>query len=127
MSKEIISTNKAPGAVGPYSQGVRVGNLIFTSGQIAIDPETGELVKGDIKEQARQVLCNIEAVLNAAGSGLDKVIKATVFINDMNKFGEVNEVYASFFKGDYPARSCVEVSRLPKDVAVEIETIALAE
>ncbi|MDI6705784.1 MAG: RidA family protein [Bacillota bacterium] len=127
MSKEIISTSKAPGAVGPYSQGVKVGNLIFTSGQIAINPETGELVKGDIKEQTRQVLRNLEAVLNAAGSGLDKVIKATVFINDMAKFGEVNEVYASFFEGDYPARSCVEVSRLPKDVAVEIETIAVVE
>ncbi|MBA1335265.1 MAG: 2-iminobutanoate/2-iminopropanoate deaminase [Firmicutes bacterium] len=127
MSKEIISTSKAPGAVGPYSQGVKVGNLIFTSGQIAINPETGELVKGDIKEQTRQVLHNLEAVLNAAGSGLDKVIKATVFINDMAKFGEVNEVYASFFEGDYPARSCVEVSRLPKDVAVEIETIAVVE
>jgi 2-iminobutanoate/2-iminopropanoate deaminase len=127
MKKEVVSTTKAPGAVGPYSQAIKVGNLVFTSGQIAINPQTGELVKGDIKEQTRQVLENVKAVLEAAGSGLDKVVKATVFINDMDKFGEVNEVYASFFEGDYPARSCVEVARLPKDVAVEIETVAIVE
>ena len=127
MKKEIISTQKAPAAIGPYSQATKVGNFIFTSGQIPINPETGELVKGDIKEQARQVLENLKAVLEAAGSGLDKVVKTTVFINDMNRFGDVNEVYASFFTGNFPARSCVEVSRLPKDVAVEIEAIAIVE
>jgi 2-iminobutanoate/2-iminopropanoate deaminase len=127
MRKEIVSTNKAPGAIGPYSQAVKVGNLLFTSGQIAIDPKTGELVEGDIKVQTKQVLENLKAVLEAAGSGLDKVVKTTVFINDMDKFGDVNGVYSSFFSGDYPARSCVQVARLPKDVAVEIECVAVVD
>lgn len=127
MAKEIISTSKAPAAIGPYSQATKTGNFVFTSGQIPINPETGELVKGDIKEQTRQVLENLKAVLEAAGSRLDKVVKTTVFINDMNRFGDVNEVYASFFTGDYPGRSCVEVARLPKDVAVEIEAVAIVE
>lgn len=127
MPREVISTDKAPAAIGPYSQAIKAGNFVFTSGQIPINPQTGELVKGDIKEQARQVLENLKAVLEAAGSGLDKVVKTTVFINDMGKFADVNEVYASYFTGDFPARSCVEVSRLPKDVAVEIEAVAIVE
>jgi len=94
MAKEIISTKEAPAAIGPYSQATKAGNFVFTSGQIAINPETGELVKGDIKDQTRQVLKNLKAVLEAAGSGLDKVIKTTVFINDMDRFGDVNEVYS---------------------------------
>ncbi len=125
MAKEVISTTKAPAAVGPYSQAVKAGDFVFTSGQIPINPETGELVKGDIRGQTRQVLQNLKAVLEAAGTGLDKVVKTTVFINDMDRFGDVNEVYASFFAGDFPGRSCVEVARLPKDVAVEIEAVAL--
>jgi 2-iminobutanoate/2-iminopropanoate deaminase len=127
MQKEVIATKNAPGAIGPYSQAVKVGNLLFTSGQIAMDPTTGELIAGDIKEQTRQVLENLKAILEAAGSGLDKVIKTTVFINDMDKFSDVNGVYSSFFSGDYPARSCVQVARLPKDVAVEIECVALVD
>lgn len=122
--KEIIKTDSAPAAIGPYSQAVKTGNLLFVSGQIALDPETMELVSDDVQEQTRQALKNIKAVLEAAGSGLDKVVKATVFISDMDEFGRVNEVYAEFFKEDPPARACVEVSRLPKDVKVEIEVIA---
>lgn len=125
MTKEIISTDKAPAAIGPYSQAVRYGNLVFISGQIPINPLTGEVVPGDSKSQATQVLKNLEAVLEAAGSSLDKVVKTTVFIKDMNEFGPVNDVYAGFFKSRQPARSTVEVARLPRDVKVEIEAIAV--
>ncbi|MBR4513582.1 MAG: RidA family protein [Lachnospiraceae bacterium] len=124
MTKQIISTDKAPQAIGPYSQAVRVGDMIYTSGMIPIIPETGELETGDIKAQAKQAIGNLIALLEAAGSGADKVIKTTVFIKDMNDFAAVNEVYSTFFKEDCPARSCVEVARLPKDVLIEIECVA---
>ena len=124
MDRKIISTDKAPAAIGPYSQAVEVNGLIYTSGMIPVIPETGEIVEG-IENQARQALTNVKSLLEAAGSSMDKVIKTTVFIKDMNDFARVNEVYAGFFKGDYPARSCVEVARLPKDVLIEMEAVAL--
>ena len=124
MQKEIIATNKAPAAIGPYSQAVKIGELVFVAGQIPIDPASGEVVNGDIQSQTRQALKNVEAVITAAGSSLDKVIKTTVFITSMDDFSLVNEIYAEFFSTFAPARACVEVSRLPKDVNVEIEAIA---
>lgn len=124
MKKEIVSTKNAPGAVGPYSQAVKCDNMVYTAGQIALDPVTGQMVEGGIKEQTHQVFANLKAVLEAAGTSLENVVKTTVFIVDMDKFGEVNEVYASYFTGDFPARSCVEVSRLPKGALVEIEVVA---
>ena len=125
MTKNIISTDKAPAAIGPYSQAIEVNGIIYTSGVIPINPATGELVTGDIKEQANQAIGNLEALLKEAGSDTDNVIKTTVFIKDMNDFAAVNEVYASYFTKDFPARSCVEVARLPKDVLIEIEAIAI--
>ena len=122
--KKIISTDKAPQAIGPYSQAIEVNGMIFTSGVIPINPATGELVTGSIEEQAEQAIGNLAALLEASGSGTDKVIKTTVFIKDMNDFGKVNEIYAKYFNKDFPARSCVEVARLPKDVLIEIEAIA---
>lgn len=122
--KKIISTDKAPAAIGPYSQAVEVGNLVFTSGVIPIVPATGELVEGGINEQAKQAIGNLAELLKAAGTSTEKVIKTTVFIKDMNDFGKINEIYAQYFTGDFPARSCVEVARLPKDVLIEIEAIA---
>ncbi len=123
MQKEIISTNNAPSAIGPYSQGVKIGDMVFTSGQIPVNPATGELVT-EIKAATRQSLENVKGVLEAAGSSLDKAIKVVVFIKDMNDFGQVNEVYGEYFKENPPARSCVEVARLPKDCVIEIEAIA---
>lgn len=123
MEKKVISTDKAPAAIGPYSQAIEAGGIIYTSGMIPVIPETGEIVSG-IEEQARQALTNVRSLLESAGSGMDKVIKTTVFIKDMNDFAKVNEVYAGFFSGTYPARSCVEVARLPKDVLIEVEAIA---
>lgn len=123
--KEIISTQKAPAAIGPYSQAVVVGNMIYTSGMIPIIPETGELEAGDITAQARQAISNLIALLEEAGSDAQSVVKTTVFIKDMNDFAKVNEVYATFFTDQYPARSCVEVARLPKDVLIEIEAVAI--
>ncbi len=123
--KEIISTDKAPAAIGPYSQAVAVGNMIYTSGMIPIVPETGALCTGDIKAQAKQAIGNLIALLEAAGSDAAHVVKTTVFIKDMNDFASVNEVYSTFFASECPARSCVEVARLPKDVLIEIECIAL--
>lgn len=125
MNKTIISTNKAPAAIGPYSQAVAVGDMIFTSGVIPIIPETGELETGDIKAQAKQAIGNLINLLEAAGASADSVVKTTVFIKDMNDFAAINEVYATFFTDNYPARSCVEVARLPKDVLIEIEAVAL--
>lgn len=125
MTKQIVSTEKAPAAVGPYSQAINTGPLVFVSGQIPFDPATGEIVPGDVQDQTRQSLKNVREVLLAAGSSMDKIVKATVFITDMNDFPRVNEVYAEFFPENPPARACVEVSRLPKDVKVEIEAIAL--
>ncbi|ENL9967742.1 TPA: RidA family protein [Listeria monocytogenes] len=125
MAKEIIQTSSAPKALGPYSQAVKVNGLIFTSGQLGINPETGELADGTTK-QAEQAFKNIAAVLAEAGSGLDKIIKATVFFKDLNEFKAVNEVYATFFSSDFPARSAFQVARLPLDAAIEIEVIAEA-
>ena len=123
--KTVISTPTAPAAIGPYSQAIAVGDMIYTSGMIPIIPETGELETGDIKAQARQAIGNLIALLNEAGSSADSVVKTTVFIKNMDDFAAVNEVYATFFKENCPARSCVEVARLPKDVLIEIEAIAL--
>ncbi len=123
--KQAINTDKAPAAIGPYSQAIQTGNLIFTSGQIPIDPETGEVVSGGIKEQAMQVFENLNAVLNASGADLADVIKTTVYIKDMNDFPTVNSVYDLWIPEPYPARSCVEVSRLPKDVLIEVEAVAV--
>ena len=122
---QVISTDKAPSAVGPYSQAISANGFIFVSGQIAIDPANGQIVEGSTADQTRQVLKNLKAVLESSGSGMDKVVKATVFIKDMNQFQAMNEVYAEFFTQNEPARACVEVSRLPKDVLVEIDAIAL--
>lgn len=124
MKKEIVSTKKAPGAVGPYSQAVKCGNMVYTAGQIALNPGTGKMVEGGVKEQTHQVFANLKAVLEASGTSLENVVKTTVFITDMGKFGDVNEVYAEYFTGDFPARSCIEVGRLPKDALVEIEVVA---
>ena len=122
--KEIIATDKAPAAIGPYSQAVKVGNLLFTSGMIPIDPATNTLVEGGIEVHAERALENVKNLLEASGSSLDKVVKTVVFIKDMNDFAKVNEIYAKYFTENYPARSCVEVARLPKDVLIEIEAIA---
>ena len=122
--KKIISTPKAPAAIGPYSQAIEFNNMIFTSGVIPIDPATNTLVEGDITVQAKQAIGNLAALLVEAGSSTDNVIKTTVFIKDMNDFAKVNEIYAQYFSKDCPARSCVEVARLPKDVLIEIEAIA---
>ncbi len=119
----VISTKNAPGAIGPYSQCKVVGGLVFTSGQIPIDPATGDM-PATIAEQTRQALCNVKAILQAAGTDMDKVIKATVFLDNMEDFVAMNEVYATFFSGDYPCRSAVEVAKLPKGALVEIEVIA---
>lgn len=127
MSKEIVSTDRAPAAVGPYSQAVRTGNLVYTAGQIPLDPATGKMVEGDVQAQVEQALGNLQAVLEAAGSGLEQVIKTTVFLQNMDDFADMNEVYARFFSGDPPARSAVEVARLPLGALVEIEAVALRE
>ncbi len=116
---------KAPAAIGPYSQAVKSGNLLITSGQIPLDPASGQVVDGDISIQTTRVMDNLVEVLAAGGATLDHVIKTTCFLNDMNDFTEFNEVYQTYFKGDAPARSCVAVDRLPKDVLVEIEAIAI--
>ncbi len=127
MEKMIINTPKAPAAIGPYSQAVRVGNLLYTSGVIPIHPGTGNVVEGGVEAQTRQVLDNLKALVEDAGGRLETVIKTTVFIKDMNQFGKINEIYASYFTEKQPARSTVEVARLPKDVLVEIECIAIVE
>ena len=122
--KEIISTANAPAAIGPYSQAVKAGDLLFISGQIPLDPATGAVVEGDITVQTRRVLDNVKAILNEAGADFSKVVKTTVFLRDMNDFVPMNRVYAEYYSENCPARSAVQVARLPKDVAVEIETIA---
>ena len=124
MKQQVISTTKAPAAIGPYSQAIRVGNLVYTSGQIPIDPATGALVEGGIKEQTRQSLLNVQAILAEAGLSLSDVVKTTVFMADMNDFAEMNAVYAEFFEQPYPARSAVAVKSLPKGALVEIEVVA---
>ena len=123
--KEIVATNKAPQAIGPYSPPVVVGNMIFTSGMIPIVPETGEVLEGDITAQATQAIGNLIALLKEVGASAESVVKTTVFIKNMDDFAEVNAVYATFFKNNFPARSCVEVARLPKDVLIEIEAVAV--
>lgn len=124
--KEIIQTEHAPNAIGPYSQAVKANGLIFASGQIPIDPQTGQFVPGGVAEQTEQVLKNLAAVLEAAGSGLDRIVKTTVFLADMQEFGAMNEVYGKFFKESPPARATVEAAGLPRAARVEIEAIALA-
>jgi 2-iminobutanoate/2-iminopropanoate deaminase len=125
MTINFISTDKAPAAIGPYSQGTKAGNVIFTSGQLPIIPETGELIKDDIKKATKQSLSNVLSVVEAAGGKLTDIAKVNVYIKDMEDFPKVNEVYEEFFKDHKPARSCVEVSRLPKDANIEIEAIAV--
>lgn len=122
--KKIILTEKAPQAIGPYSQAIEANGFLFTSGVIPIVPETGQLVTGTVEEQAEQAIGNLAALLNASGISLDNVVKTTVFIKNMDDFVKVNEVYAKYFTKEFPARSCVEVARLPKDVLIEIEAIA---
>ena len=121
----VISTDKAPAAIGPYSQAIEVNGMIYTSGMIPIDPSTGELVTGSVEAQAEQAISNLEALLAASGSSIEKVVKTVVFISNMDDFGKINEVYAKHFKEPYPARSCVQIARLPKDVAIEIEVVAV--
>ncbi|MBM6681149.1 RidA family protein [Pseudoflavonifractor capillosus] len=122
--KQVIHTDSAPAAIGPYSQAIQIGDLLFVSGQVPIDPSTGAIVEGDIKAQAQQSLNNLKAILNAAGTNMGAVVKTTVFLADMNDFAAMNEVYAQFFQEPFPARSAVQVGRLPKDAKVEIEAIA---
>ena len=123
MVKTVINTKNAPEALGPYSQAIKIGDMIFTSGQIPINPETKELVT-EIKKATKQSLTNIKNILEEAGTSMDKVVKTTVFVKDLNDFATVNEVYATFFEGEPPARSCVQVAKLPLDAPVEIEVIA---
>lgn len=125
MQKEIIYTSKAPAAIGPYSQAVKINNMVYTSGMIPVVPETGEVAAGDAAAQTEQVLKNLQEVLAAAGTSFTNVLKTTVFIKNMGDFAAINEVYKKYFTENFPARSCVEVARLPKDVLVEIECIAI--
>ena len=125
--KEIIATDRAPKAIGPYSQATRHDGLIYSSGQIPLDPVTGQLIEGGIVEQTARVLENLKGVLEAAGAGLDSVLKTTVFLKDMAEFGSMNEVYAKYFGTNPPARATVEVARLPRDARVEIEAIAFVK
>jgi len=127
LSKQVIATTLAPAAIGPYSQAIRSGNLVFVSGQIPLDPETGHVVEGDAAVQTARVLQNVSAILEAAGSSLGQVLKATVYLRDISDFGTMNEVYARFFLDSPPARATVEVARLPRNVAVEIDVIAEVE
>lgn len=127
MTKTVIHSDNAPKAIGPYSQAIRVGNLIYTSGQIPLDPKTGAIVTGDFKAQAKQVFENLKAVCAAAGTDFSKVVKVNVFISDMNNFAVFNDMMASYFSAPYPARSAVEVSRLPKDAMVEVELVLVVD
>ena len=124
--KDIVNTDRGPKPIGPYSQGVKINGLLYLSGQIPLDPKTNELISGDIKAQTERVLENIKGILEAAGSNLHHVVKTTVFLKDMNEFSGMNEVYAKYFTAAHPARSTVQVARLPKDASVEIEVIASA-
>jgi 2-iminobutanoate/2-iminopropanoate deaminase len=126
MAKEVVRSDKAPLPIGPYSQAIRAGGVLYLSGQVALDPSTGQFLTGDIKAQTRRVLQNLAAVLEAAGSSMDRVVKTTVFLKDMNDFGAMNEEYQNVFRELPPARSTVQVARLPRDAMVEIELIALA-
>ena len=125
MTREVISSEKAPKAVGPYSQGIKANGFVFCSGQGPINPETGELLTGSITEQTQQVLSNLKAVLEQAGSGMDKVVKVSVFLRDMNDFSEMNAEYANWFGSEPPARSTIQAARLPLDIGIEIDVIAI--
>jgi 2-iminobutanoate/2-iminopropanoate deaminase len=125
MKKEIVTSDKAPQALGPYSVAVKAGDFIFTAGQLGLDPETGEFAPGGIEGETRQALENVKNILETAGTSLENVVKTTVFLRDMNDFGAMNSIYAEFFTKDFPARSAVQAARLPKDGAVEIEVVAL--
>ncbi len=125
MNKEIINTKNAPAAVGPYSQGIKANGMVFTSGQLPINPATGNIDENNIEWQTHQSIKNLEAVLKEAGSDLSKVVKTTVFLSDIGNFGKVNEIYATYFKGEAPARSCFEVAKLPKAALIEIEAVAI--
>lgn len=126
MQKEIIRTDNAPAAIGPYSQAIKAGGFIFLSGQIPLDPATGNVVEGGIKEQTERVMTNLEAVLNAAGTDMEAVVKTTIYLTNLSDFPTVNEIYGNYFRENPPARATVEVSSLPKGVSVEIEAVALA-
>ncbi|MBK5241571.1 RidA family protein [Clostridium sp.] len=126
MEKHIISTSKAPAAIGPYSQAVKVGELLYTSGQLPINSATGEFINNDIKKATAQSLENVKAILEEAGTSLNKVVKTLVFLKDMSDFADMNEVYSQYFSENPPARSCVQAAKLPKDALVEIEVIAIA-
>ena len=126
MEKQIINTSKAPAALGPYSQAVKVGDLLFTSGQLPINADSGEFINDDIKKATAQSLDNVKFILEEAGTSLDKVVKTLVFLRDMNDFASMNEVYSQYFSTNPPARSCVQVGKLPKDAIIEIEVIAIA-
>lgn len=124
MNKTVITTKNAPAAIGPYSQGIKTGNLVFTSGQLPMNPLTGELIS-EIKAAAKQSLENVKAILEAAGTSMDNAVKVTVFLKDMNDFAAVNEVYAEYFTDKMPARSAIQVAKLPKDAVIEIEAVAM--
>lgn len=124
--KEVVATDKGPKAIGPYSQAIKANGFIHTAGQIPLDPATGQIVSGDISQQTKRVLENLKAIVEAAGASLDKTVKANVFLKDMNDFAAMNEVYGQYFSKNPPARSTVEVSRLPKDARIEIDLIVLA-
>lgn len=126
-TRTVIATDQAPAAVGPYSQAIRAGKLVFTAGQIPMDPNTGQLIEGDIQAQTRRVLLNLQAVLEAAGSSLSQVVKTTVFLQDMGNFKAMNQVYAEFFTANPPARSAVQAAALPLGVGIEIEAVALVD
>lgn len=126
MSKQILNTQNAPAAIGPYSQGVKVGNLIFTSGQLPLNPQNGELI-ADIEGATKQSLDNVKAIIESSGSSMENVVKTVVFLRDMNDFAAMNAIYATYFPTNPPARSAVQVARLPKDAIIEIEAIALSE
>ncbi|MEW6625099.1 MAG: RidA family protein [Bacillota bacterium] len=124
MIKQSINTSSAPAAIGPYSQAIKVEKFLFISGQLPIDPDTGELVTSDIEAQTHRVMQNVKAIVEASGGSLESIVKVTIFIKDMTQFSQMNQVYAAYFPGERPARSCVEVARLPRDVGVEIEAVA---
>jgi len=125
MKKQIINTKNAPAPIGPYNQSVKVGEMLFVSGQIALDPQSGELNMDNLNMETHQVMKNLEAILTEAGSSFDQVVKSSIFLSEMGSFGEINEIYGSYFSGDFPARETVEVAQLPKSVNVEISVIAL--
>ncbi|MBU2514254.1 RidA family protein [bacterium] len=127
MKKNIVSTDKAPAAIGPYSQGVKAGGFLFLSGQIPLVPESGEMVAGGIEEQTKQVMLNMEAILKSQGLGLDHVVKTTIFLTDLTQFVAVNDIYGSFFQANPPARSTIQVAALPKGALVEIEAVILLD